>query len=56
MSWSVYDFHGSIQVVPIDDLKPHSLFHCECHPRFEDGIFIHNSFDSRELSETVLRS
>lgn len=56
MSWAVYQFHGSIQVVPDDDLKTHSLFHCECHPDYKDGIFIHHSFDGRELTESSLKS
>lgn len=56
MTWSVQEVYGSFQVVPDDDLKPHSLFHCECHPKYEDGIFIHNSFDGREATETPLPS
>lgn len=56
MSWVVYTFHESVQVVPIDDLKPHSFFHCECHPKIEDGVFVHNSFDGREATETLLPS
>ncbi|MCT9416495.1 hypothetical protein KTI94_06895 [Acinetobacter baumannii] len=56
MSWTVYEFHDSVQVIPDDDLKPHSLFHCECHPKYEDGIFIHNSFDGREATEALLPS
>ncbi|WP_312057041.1 hypothetical protein [Acinetobacter courvalinii] len=56
MSWTVYRFHDSVQVVPDDDLKPHTFFHCECHPDFKDGIFIHYSFDGREHYETPLPS
>ncbi|MEN6047767.1 hypothetical protein [Acinetobacter baumannii] len=58
MTWTVYKFHDSVQVVPDDDLKPHSLFHYECHPKYEDGIFTHNSFDGdgREATETPLPS
>lgn len=56
MTWSVYKIYDSVQVVPDDDFKPHSLIHCECHPRFEGGIFIHNSFDGREATETPLPS
>lgn len=56
MTWSVHEFYDSIQVLPDDDLKPHSLFHCECHPKYEDGIFIHNSFDGREATEMPLPS
>lgn len=57
MSWTVYQFHDSVQeVIPDDDLKLHSLFHCECHPDYKDGIFIHHSFDGREHTETSLPS
>jgi len=43
-------------VIPIDDLKEHTEDStCECSPKliFEDGemIFIHNSYDGRELLE-----
>ncbi|GAA5560688.1 hypothetical protein Asch02_02199 [Acinetobacter schindleri] len=56
MTWIALEIYDSVQVVPDDDLKPHSLIHCECHPRFEGGIFIHNSFDGREATETPLPS
>ncbi|MEI1687073.1 hypothetical protein V8P55_02165 [Acinetobacter baumannii] len=56
MNWSVHKVYDSVQVLPDDDLKPHSFFHCECHPEYEDGIFIHNSFDGREATETLLPS
>lgn len=56
MTWTVYKFHNSVQVIPDDDLKLHSLIHCECHPKYEDGFFIHNSFDGREATETPLPS
>ena len=56
MTWTALEVYDSVQVVPDDDLKPHSLIHCECHPKYEDGIFIHNSFDGREATETLLPS
>lgn len=56
MNWVVYKFYESVQVVPIDDLKPHSFFHCECHPKIVDGVYLHNSFDGREATETLLPS
>ncbi|EPP9279681.1 hypothetical protein PZF29_003535 [Acinetobacter baumannii] len=56
MTWAVYEFHDSVQVVPDDDLKPHSFFHCECHLEYVDGIFIHNAFNGREETEMPLPS
>lgn len=56
MSWVVYKFHESVQVVPIDDLKPHSFFYCECHPKIVYGVFVHNSFDGRDATEMPLPS
>ncbi|MFW1892163.1 MULTISPECIES: hypothetical protein [Acinetobacter] len=56
MNWLAYKFHESVQVVPLDDLKPHTFFHCECHPKIVDGVFVHNSFDGREATETLLPS
>lgn len=45
-------------VIPLNDLKPHeetSL--CNCYPKIvmENGnmIFVHNSYDKRELVEQV---
>jgi hypothetical protein len=45
-----------IQVVPVNDIKPHTDDStCECGVRVEvvngEMIFIHSSFDGRELSE-----
>lgn len=56
MTWTVYEFHDSAQVVPDDDLKRHSLYHCECHPKFVEGNFIHNALDGREAPEKPLLS
>lgn len=47
----------SLHVVPNEDLEPHFLFEdCHCHPKRDPApgaveLFIHNSFDRRELSE-----
>lgn len=56
MTWTVHEVYESVQVVPDDDLKPHSFFHCECHPEYVDGVFVHNAFDGREAAETPLLS
>jgi len=47
-----------INVIPIDDLKPHTEDStCECQPRVyfenEEMIIIHSSFDGREALEEV---
>jgi len=46
----------AIHIIPINDLKEHEeLSTCDCCPvvQFENGemIFIHNSYDGRELKE-----
>lgn len=47
-------------IVPSDDLLPHEMSeHCQCKPIKEicdDGsvIIIHNSFDKRELVESLM--
>ncbi|HGW4397469.1 MULTISPECIES: hypothetical protein [Acinetobacter] len=56
MTWTAFEVYDSVQVIPENDLKHHSTFHCKCHPKYEDGIFIHNSFDGREATETPLPS
>ena len=43
-------------VYPISDLKDHRLDEfCECNPVFEDGIWIHNSYDGREHVEELTK-
>jgi len=50
------DLRGEIvlHVIPIKDDKPHkeSEF-CECKPRFEDGVYIHNAWDFRDFKEQL---
>jgi len=46
----------ALHIIPINDIKEHDeLSTCECCPslEFENGemIFVHNSFDGRELNE-----
>lgn len=51
MTWLVIHHVGEIHVVPRDDLRPHRLSSaCLCHPSL-DEIWIHHSFDKRELTE-----
>lgn len=53
--WEVVKYHDSIHVVPRNDLIEHSFDDCECCPRYEDGVYIHNSKDERELTELLPR-
>ena len=43
-----------LHVIPINDDKEHieSEF-CECKPRFEDGVYIHNAWDFRDFKEIL---
>lgn len=57
MSWGVYKVHGSVHVIPEFDLKPNDQSpDCECGCTYEDGVYIHNSYDERELTENLPRS
>ena len=51
--WATIEFHDSVHVVPIDDIKEHSLDNCECGVKYNDGVYIHNSYDKRELLEQL---
>ena len=51
--WATIEFHDSVHVVPIDDIKKHSLDNCECGVKYNDGVYIHNSYDKRELLEQL---
>ena len=52
MSWSVIEHGDEIHVLPKDDLKPHKCSKdCSCGPWLDDGVWVHNSADLRELSE-----
>ncbi len=43
----------SIDITPLNDLKKHEVGgDCWCNPELnEDGVWIHNSLDNRELTE-----
>jgi hypothetical protein len=45
--WQVDGNH----VLPVNDLRQHSVTDCWCHPADDDGIVVHNSLDRRELYE-----
>ncbi len=47
MAWKVDGNH----VVPVDDLREHSVTRCWCRPVDDDGVVVHNSLDGRELYE-----
>ena len=51
--WATIEFHGSVHVVPIDDIKEHSFDGCECGVKYDAGVYIHNSYDNRELLEEL---
>jgi hypothetical protein len=40
-----------IQVIPVDDLRDHSLNDCWCEPHDDEGVIVHHSLDGRELYE-----
>ena len=42
----------SEHVIPLNDLRPHQEApECWCRPFDDDGIWVHNSMDKRELAE-----
>jgi len=46
-SWRVVGTH----VMPINDLREHSLTDCWCQPSDDEGVTVHNSSDKREFYE-----
>jgi hypothetical protein len=54
--WKVIEIHDSVHVISENDLKQHKEnLDCECSPKYEDGVYIHNSYDERELTENLPR-
>jgi hypothetical protein len=47
MVWKIDGNH----VVPVDDLREHSVSGCWCRPTDDDGLTVHNSLDGREFYE-----
>jgi hypothetical protein len=46
-AWKVVGHH----VIPVNDLREHSLTECWCYPLDDEGLSVHNSLDGRELYE-----
>ena len=56
MAWEVHEIHDSVHVIPQNDLKPHDFNpNCACGVSYEDGVYTHNSYDERELTENLPR-
>ena len=51
--WATIEHHDSVYVVPIDDINEHSLDNCECGVKYDNGVYIHNSYDKREMLEQL---
>jgi hypothetical protein len=44
-----------VHVLPINDARPHrESVDCECRPRVEGRVCIHNSWDGREIAERAI--
>ena len=57
MGWEVFEVLSGVHVVPRSDSKPHQCNeYCDCGVYFEKGIYVHNSYDERELTEDLPRS
>lgn len=53
--WEIIPTSDGMHIMPLGDLKPHSMEKCSCLP-YEDGtLFLHNSFDGREAFERMER-
>ena len=51
--WQVIEFN----VIPLNDIKEHVPNNqCWCNPDYDDGVYIHHSLDSRELTEELAKS
>lgn len=54
--WAVIeDDDGFRHVVPLNDLREHSIPQCWCEPFDDDGVIVHNSADHREHFERGTR-
>lgn len=56
MSWGVFEYADTVQVVPLDDIKEHDLNNCHCLPYLKNGVYVHNSFNGREHGEIKFKS
>jgi hypothetical protein len=52
---SIMTMSPNVHVYPCNDLAPHNLESniCPCNPKIEGGLIIHNSFDKREIKESL---
>jgi hypothetical protein len=51
-AWEVLATRGASHVCPVDDLRPHLVSpECWCHPTDDEGVWVHNAMDRRELVE-----
>jgi hypothetical protein len=46
-AWAIQGKH----ILPLNDLRPHTLSDCWCQPADDDGVIVHNSMDQRERYE-----
>ena len=51
--WSVLEFHDTIHVLPNNDKEPHHFTDCHCGVKYVDSIYVHSSFDGREILERM---
>ncbi len=50
--WQAVEFGGVIHVLPVSDLRPHTLDdRCWCGPDNDEGVIVHHSMDGREAGE-----
>ncbi len=55
--WQVIEKNDSVHVIPVNDLKEHTPYaDCKCGTSYKDGVYIHNAYDERELTENLPRS
>ena len=44
----------SVHVIPLNDWREHEENEaCWCQPRFDEGVFVHNAADHREIIEVL---
>lgn len=54
MTWQALMIEtGERHVIPLDDLRDHAeSSSCWCRPFDDEGVWVHNSMDRRELKES----
>lgn len=43
--WGVFEYHDSVHVVPMSEINEHYFLECQCCPKYENGVYVHNSFN-----------